>query len=1054
MGHNYTLPTLKLLFATARTCAYPGCTTALIFNDEDRGVWEIAVQIAHIRSPKRDGPRHDPDFPSERLNSPENLLLLCGVHHHPVDRNGSQYTTEKLLEWKENQVIEGGGYLVQDDDLENLAAWRDRIARDGVGDGRRRPRRYGKPISQWDPVSLGVHRAIGSGSLPAYVRRHHDDLLDAVLDPAVAASRLVVVCGGSSTGKSRAVYEAVMSRLPRWGVDHPRTPVALADRLQAGIPRRTVMWLGELRYYADADGGSAVLARLAELLAENGYIVAVTTLWPEHWRAYTTNHYGEPGVPDHGAGTRALLGPLPDLTELGAAEVDPGHGGVIRVPKRFTKDDLELARQKHDLVLDEAIDAAADADGEVIQYLAGVPDLLRQYCEEGGDGYGQALISVAMDAARLGRANPYSSRFLQEAVVGYLTDRQRTNDLLEWWSNAIEYATQELKGAICALEPVPPEQHTGVVGYKLADYLDQHGRRSRQACVGPASLWDALAAHTASPGDLHALGSQAYNRGLYRHAALLWKQAIVAGNSSAASNLINVLDGLDHHNVAHAARWTSEPVALYHENVYLAATWIANRVALEDPSAVAGLLESLRMAGACQAVTTVLVRGPADHVVLGDLRGVAMLLRALHEAGAGGAVTALANRAVRLVSLERPGGVAELLDALNLTGAGEEEITRLARRTVDQVVFDDPWEAARLLKALHAVGAGQAVAMLSDRVARDVCIDSQRPVADLLRALHEAGAGEAVTALASRLAAQVALDHRWGAALLDELRFARRGVQIIVPASARLPGDHVALDDAYGVRTLLNALRTAEEQEVAAAKALRETGPLNDPSEVAWLLRALRSAEADEAITALLARRPADHVALDDPHGVALLMGELQWAGAGKAVTSLLARRPADHVVLHDPGRVAFLLNQLRGVGAEGGEQVTALLARHPATSAALDAPDAVAALLRALRTADEKEAVTALLARHPADHVALDYPRGVYHLREELHKAGADEAATRLHSRAEDAGLFVYMTQGNPNWDRRFTFGREPDGNPSLPWGWEDLIQQSPAFVDLAPDS
>jgi hypothetical protein len=162
VGHNYTLPTLKLLFATARTCAYPGCATALIFNDEGRGVWEIAVQIAHIRSPKRDGPRHDPDFPSERLNSPENLLLLCGVHHHPVDRNGSQYTTEKLLEWKENQVIEGGGYLVQDDDLENLAAWRDRIARDGaVGDGRRRPRRYGKPISQWDPVSLGVHRAIG-----------------------------------------------------------------------------------------------------------------------------------------------------------------------------------------------------------------------------------------------------------------------------------------------------------------------------------------------------------------------------------------------------------------------------------------------------------------------------------------------------------------------------------------------------------------------------------------------------------------------------------------------------------------------------------------------------------------------------------------------------------------------------------------------------------------------------------------------------------------------------------------------------------------------------
>jgi hypothetical protein len=120
VGHNYPLPVIKLLFATARTCAYPDCETPLVFVDKDRDVREIAVQIAHIRSPKPDGPRYDRAFPADQLNGDANLLLLCGVHHHPVDRNGSKYTTEELLRWKKVQVAEGGGFTVHDSDVLNL----------------------------------------------------------------------------------------------------------------------------------------------------------------------------------------------------------------------------------------------------------------------------------------------------------------------------------------------------------------------------------------------------------------------------------------------------------------------------------------------------------------------------------------------------------------------------------------------------------------------------------------------------------------------------------------------------------------------------------------------------------------------------------------------------------------------------------------------------------------------------------------------------------------------------------------------------------------------
>ena len=122
VGHNYTLPTIKLLFATARTCAYPGCQVPLVFEDADRGIRSVAVQIAHIRSPKPSGPRHDPGYPDDRLNSEDNLLLLCNTHHQPVDGNESKYTTAELLEWKKAQVTDAGGFLVHDDDITGLAS--------------------------------------------------------------------------------------------------------------------------------------------------------------------------------------------------------------------------------------------------------------------------------------------------------------------------------------------------------------------------------------------------------------------------------------------------------------------------------------------------------------------------------------------------------------------------------------------------------------------------------------------------------------------------------------------------------------------------------------------------------------------------------------------------------------------------------------------------------------------------------------------------------------------------------------------------------------------
>ena len=60
-----------------------------------------------------------------------------------------------------------------------------------------------------------------------------------------------------------------------------------------------------------------------------------------------------------------------------------------------------------------------------------------------------------------------------------------------------------------------PTGTTGWPVYRLADYLDQHGRQHRKNQTPPAGFWAAAANHV-SPADQAALGDAAAARGLYR----------------------------------------------------------------------------------------------------------------------------------------------------------------------------------------------------------------------------------------------------------------------------------------------------------------------------------------------------------------------------------------------------------------------------------------------------------------------------------------------------------------------------------------------------------
>jgi hypothetical protein len=469
----------------------------------------------------------------------------------------------------------------------------------------------GRLVGRWDPVTLGVHQVIGGGMMPAYIRRPHDDLVRAVLSPAVPASRLVVLRGGSSTGKTRAAYEAVADQLGDWHLDYPLDPGALAARLDAGIPACTVLWLGELRQYADAEGGLRVLGGLADLLQGEGCVV-VTTVWPDQWANYVAAARPAAGADPAGIVGR-LLERLPELAGCDPARIDPARGGVIDVPDLFTTADLEAAARSGDPMLADAAMAAIGAgqEGQVAQYLAGVPDLLGRYAGTGGDPYGQAVITAAMDAIRLGHAGPLPAALLQEAAVGYLSDAQRTKGLESWRDTALAWASAELNGAVRALQPVPPVAGTGVVGYRVADYLDQHGRRTRQEQLGPSSLWDALAGHTVGTSDLTRLARSARDRGLYRYAAALWTTAATLDSGGVVGELI-----------AYIHRYSAADTTR-------AGQWAVGRTSLDNPRAVARLLRELSNAGAADAVAAVLTSDPARNVSLDDPEAVALLLVAL-----------------------------------------------------------------------------------------------------------------------------------------------------------------------------------------------------------------------------------------------------------------------------------------------------------------------------------------------------------------------------------------------------------------------------------------
>ncbi len=128
----------------------------------------------------------------------------------------------------------------------------------------------------------------------------------------------------------------------------------------------------------------------------------------------------------------------------------------------------------------------------------------------------------------------------------------------------------------------------------------------------------------------------------------------------------------------------------------------------DHPGFTATLVESLKKAGAAEALATVLSRCSAEQGALDKTSGVASLLWQLHGMDAGGVIAALLRRGLaRQADLTWMQGVGELLRALKAVGAGDE-VTALARRVARQSP-SDAGEAAGQLHVLRDADSGNAV---------------------------------------------------------------------------------------------------------------------------------------------------------------------------------------------------------------------------------------------------------------------------------------------------------------------------------------------------------
>ena len=393
-----------------------------------------------------------------------------------------------------------------------------------------------------DPFALEVQRSIqieessvaGLGELPRYAPRDLDRQLAGVVAAAAGGhSMIAVLVGDSSTGKTRACWEAIHTpdALPQgWRLWHPidpGRPRALLNGLDR-VPPRTVVWLNDAHHYLLTQGsglGEEVAAGLIDLLRDpdRAPVLVLGTLWrPEYG---TLSAMPRPGSQDLHQLARQLLA-----------------GAEIEVPEAFAGSDLDAAKEaaRSDPLMALAVEKAEA--GRVTQYLAGTLEQERRY--RSAQSPVKALLEAAIDARLLGIGPAIPRSVLMSGAPGYLTDSEwgaAPDGLLE---EALAECTERCRGAAGPLTFIrarPGEPDTPEPRYRLAGHIEQLGSAERAGIPAPSTLWTALLDHGPAE-DRTAIGLAAHARGYFRIALELHSGT----NTTSLQRIAELLDRSGH----------------------------------------------------------------------------------------------------------------------------------------------------------------------------------------------------------------------------------------------------------------------------------------------------------------------------------------------------------------------------------------------------------------------------------------------------------------------------------------------------------------------------
>jgi TPR repeat protein len=361
------------------------------------------------------------------------------------------------------------------------------------------------PVAEWNPVDLGVHRAIDVASalgntaengLTPYIRRPHDQELCELLTDA-SLPLAVFVLGESSTGKTRSCLEAVKRRIPEWPIMYPADSRELCEILaRHSGDTASIIWLDEAQIYFSGEGSSAAAGLLTRLMLSRAQpVLVIGTMWPKYWRELVTPPRDQL---DYSASVRKLL----SLSSVKRVQV---AGDFSVVPAA----DLTAAA-RGDSRLNIAL-ASAGPEHSLAQVLAGGVQLIDRY-RTTLDIHSRTVITAAMDCRRLGYHSPMPPAMLIASLSSYLSPQARAVGP-ETVSLALEQVTQKVNG-IGALEPVRVAPGIGTPdAYMLHDYLHHLADLERKYIPIPPSAWEALNRHAVNFDDRVRLSWQA----VFRH---------------------------------------------------------------------------------------------------------------------------------------------------------------------------------------------------------------------------------------------------------------------------------------------------------------------------------------------------------------------------------------------------------------------------------------------------------------------------------------------------------------------------------------------------------